>query len=76
MFLIMYVPRWLAQRQRRQQESSLAVGDQVLTIGGIIGTLTYMDLEKNIARLRIAEGVEIEVLIGAISGKRANPPES
>lgn len=76
MFLFMYIPRWMARRQRKQQEAALAVGDQVLTIGGLIGTLTSIDSEKNIARLRVAEGVEIEILIGAISGKRANHSES
>jgi preprotein translocase subunit YajC len=76
MMLFLYIPRWMAQRQRRQQEAALAVGDRVLTIGGLLGTLTHIDHEKNIARLQIAEGVEIEILIGAISGKRANPSES
>jgi len=76
MALFMYVPRWMAQRQRRQQEAALAVGDQVLTIGGLLGTLTYIDSEKNLARLRIAEGVEVEILIGAISGKRASQNET
>lgn len=76
MFFMMYFSRWLTQRQRRQQEASLEVGDHVLTIGGLLGTLTHIDAEKHIARLRVAEGVEIEIMLGAISGKRATPSES
>jgi preprotein translocase subunit YajC len=45
------------------------VGDQVITIGGIIGTLTAIDLEENVAQLRIAEGVEVELVPGALGRK-------
>ncbi len=71
MFIVLvYVPRWAARRQRQRQEAELAVGDRVLTIGGLIGTLVYFNTEENIARLRLAEGVTVDILPGAISGKR------
>lgn len=75
MALAVYMPRWVAQRRRKQKESTLVVGDQVLTIGGLLGTLTHIDFEKDIAHLQIAEGVEIEILIGAIHGKRTDQNE-
>ena len=67
--LLAYVPRWTTQRRRKQQESELEIGDQVLTIGGLLGTLVYFNLDENLARLRIADGVIVDMLPGAISGK-------
>lgn len=67
--VFLYVPQWMARRRRQQQERELAVGDRVITIGGFIGTLTRYDREANVARIRLAEGVEVDILPGAISGK-------
>ncbi len=64
-----YVPQWISRRRRQQREKELAVGDRVITIGGFIGTLTRYDPEANIARIRLAEGVEVDILPGAIGGK-------
>ncbi len=71
--VFLYVPRWMAQRRRQQQEKELAVGDRVITIGGFVGTLTRYDPEANVARIRLAEGVEVDILPGAISGKQVAP---
>jgi len=67
-----YLPRWLNRRQRRQPEFLLEVGDRVLTLGGLMGILTYINMEENLARVRIADGVVVDVLPGALSGKRAS----
>ena len=72
-----YLPQWMNRRRRRAQESALEVGDQVLTIGGLMGTLVYINMEENVARVCIAEGVVVDMLPGAISGKRdLQTPES
>ncbi len=68
--VFLYVPQWMARRRRQQQERELAVGDRIITIGGLIGTLTRYDREANIARIRLAEGVEVDILPGAISSRR------
>lgn len=68
--VFLYVPQWMARRRRQQQERDLVVGDRIITIGGFIGTLTRYDREANIARIRLAEGVEVEILPGAISSKQ------
>jgi preprotein translocase YajC subunit len=70
--VFLYVPQWMARRRRQQQEKELAVGDRIITIGGFMGTLTRYDREANIARIRLAEGVEVDILPGAISGKQAS----
>jgi len=66
----LYVPQFLARRRQKKREEDLAVGDRVMTIGGLIGTLTHIDFEENIARVKLADGVEIHIVPGAISGKR------
>lgn len=63
-----YVPQWMARRRRQKQERDLAVGDRIVTIGGFIGTVVHYDREANVARIRLAEGVEVDILPSAIGG--------
>ncbi len=67
---VIYLPRLLAQRRRSQQEAGLTVGDHIVTIGGLLGTLVYLNLEENLARIALADNVVVDILPGAISGKR------
>lgn len=61
------VPRQRIFRQHNKYVRTLVVGDEVITAGGIIGTLTQMDAEHGVAYITIAEGIEIKVLSAAIS---------
>jgi preprotein translocase subunit YajC len=63
------------QRVARQREliSSLDVGDEVVTAGGIIGRVSRHDDER--IWLDVAPGVELTLLRGAIA-QRILPPES
>jgi preprotein translocase YajC subunit len=70
MLVLTLLPRWMNRRRMNQRKAELQVGDRVLTIGGLIGELTHIDFEENIARLKLAESVEIQIVPGAISGKR------
>ena len=74
--LILLVPMgailWLTivpQRKQRQKQaelmSRLSVGEEVLTNGGIIGTITY--LEDDVVHLEVDSDVVIRVAKGAIS---------
>lgn len=72
MLVLTLVPRWMNRRRMNQRKEELRVGDRVLTIGGLIGELTHLDFEDNIARIKLAEGVEIQIMPGAISGKRSD----
>jgi preprotein translocase YajC subunit len=74
--VFLYVPQFLARRRQKKREEELAVGDHVMTIGGFIGDLVYLDFEKNIARIRLAENLIVDIIPGAISGKRADQTES
>jgi preprotein translocase subunit YajC len=68
----MFWSQWRARRRYQKKMEELQTGDQVVTIGGIYGKLTYLDQEANRARIEIAPGVEIQVTIGAIS-QRVSP---
>jgi len=65
--MLMFLPQWQARRRRQRQMAELHVGDEVMTVGGIIGTLTHFDAEGNRARIEIAPGVEMRVVVSAIS---------
>jgi preprotein translocase YajC subunit len=74
--LFLYVPQYMARRRQKKREEDLAVGDHVMTIGGFIGDLVYINFEENIARIRLAENVVVDIIPGAISGKRAKETEA
>lgn len=69
MVIFMFLPQWTARRRQKRREEELEVGQRVVTIGGLIGDLTYLDFDARVARLRLVEGMEISILPGAIRGK-------
>lgn len=69
MVVFMLLPQWTARRRQKRREEELEVGQRIVTIGGLIGDLTYLDFDANQARVRLADGLEISVLPGAIRGK-------
>jgi preprotein translocase subunit YajC len=72
--LVLLVMMWfllIRPQRRRQTESqrmlnSLEVGKEIVTAGGLYGTITA--LEDDEARVRIADGVEVRVAKRAIAG--------
>ena len=63
----MFWPQYQARRRRQKQLAELSVGDEVITVGGIIGKLTYFSTEEDRARIEIAPGVEMQVVLAAVS---------
>ena len=59
--------QWRSRKRYQQKMEQLQVGNQVVTIGGIHGQLTMVNRDENLARLKIAPDVEIEISLGAIS---------
>lgn len=58
-------------QRRRQLESqrlldSLAVGKEIVTAGGLYGTITALDDDE--ARVEIADGIEVRIAKRAIAG--------
>jgi len=64
-YFLLYRPQKNAQKQREAMLSSLKVGNRVITIGGIYGTI--VSLTDEVVRLKIADNVEIEMARGSIS---------
>jgi preprotein translocase subunit YajC len=72
--LVLLVMMWfllIRPQRRRQVESqrllkSLEVGKEIVTAGGLYGTITA--LEDDEAHVRIADGVEVRIARRAIAG--------
>jgi len=73
MFVIMYFllfrPQAKKQKELRKMLESLQAGDQVMTIGGIFGTIVGFDKKDQVAILKIADNVKIRVTRSSIARK-------
>jgi preprotein translocase subunit YajC len=67
MYLLLIRPQQQRVRRARELMSSLEVGDQIVTIGGVIGTI--VELEDDRAKVRVADGVVLTFIRPAISRK-------
>ncbi len=65
--VLMVLPQWQAKRRRQKQMEAIDVGTEILTVGGIIGKITYLNRDENRARIEIAPGVQMQVVVSAIS---------
>ncbi len=59
-------PQSKQKKEREAMMRSLSVGDDIYTVGGILGTITRM--KENTIWLRISEKCEIELLKSSIGG--------
>ena len=60
------------QRRSRQQQAllrSVEVGDEIVTTGGVFGTVTDIDEDDDVITVEIAPGTHIKMLRGGI-GRR------
>jgi preprotein translocase subunit YajC len=65
-FLLIRPNKRRAQAQQ-QLQSSLSVGDEVMTTGGIYGTIEAIDEDDGVVTLEIAPNVRIRILQAGIS---------
>ena len=72
MWLLLIRPQQRRMRAHQEVVAALRPGDDVVTAGGIHGTVTSVDQDD--IRMEIAPGVVIRVLRGAIS-QRSGPYE-
>ena len=61
MYFFMIKPQQKRQKEIQNFQNSLQEGTQVLTGGGIYGTVKKIDLASGIIEVKIAEGVVIKV---------------
>lgn len=67
MYFFLIRPQSRQRRQMQELQKSLGVGDQVITIGGLHGTVVRADDETII--LEVAPGVTNKYVRGAVSRK-------
>jgi len=73
MWLFLVRPQRRRQVEQSQMQNTLAVGDEVLTAGGIHGTVH--EIEDDIVHVEIAPGTVIRVDRRAIAGVTEEPED-
>ena len=73
LYLIVVRPQKRRQTQQQQMISELRVGDEVLTAGGIYGTVSR--LEDDLVTVEIAPDTEVRVARRAIAGVTREPED-
>lgn len=66
-WFIVLMPQNRARKTQERVVSELKVGEQIVTVGGLIGKLTYLNRDEDVARIEIASGVEVKIIPAAIS---------
>ena len=59
-------PKQRAYKKHVRYVETMQVGDEVITYGGLIGTITKLDEEIGVASIQIAEGIEVRILAAAL----------
>jgi preprotein translocase subunit YajC len=67
MTIWMFMQQSRQQKKRQKLQSDIQVGEEVYTVGGMIGTVVAMDTNK--LTIKLADNVEVLVLRSAIAGK-------
>ena len=65
-YVTIYRPQKRDQKKRSEMLDSLKVGTNIVTIGGILGTITKVQEDK--VRIKVAEGVEFHIRKSAVGG--------
>ncbi|MCQ2372453.1 MAG: preprotein translocase subunit YajC [Phascolarctobacterium sp.] len=63
-YFMLWRPQKQEQKKRQEMLESLKIGDDVITLGGIIGKITKIDDRE--VTLKVAENVEMQFLRTAI----------
>lgn len=66
-WVVVVLPQNRARKNQEQVVKDLQIGEQIVTVGGIIGKLTYLDRDKDLARIEVSPGVEVRIIPSAIS---------
>ncbi len=72
-WLMLVRPQKQRARQHHDLVASLEVGDEVVTIGGIVGRVVA--LQEQELRLEVAPGVEVRILRGAVNSRVGDEPQ-
>ncbi len=64
LYFLMIRPQVKRQKEHKKMVEALAKGDEVATMGGILGRIT--DLGENFAQVEVADGVVVKIRRGAV----------
>lgn len=67
-YFLLIRPQQKREKEKRKQLSAMEKGDRVLTAGGIYGTVVGVKQEENLAIVKIADDVKVEVAISTLNG--------
>lgn len=67
-YFLLIRPQQKREKEKRKQLSAMEKGDRVLTAGGIYGTIVGVKQEENMAIVKIADDVKVEVAISTLNG--------
>ncbi len=69
-YFLLIRPQNKKQKEHKEMVANIAVGDEIVTAGGVLGKIT--EVSDQFARVKVAEGVELKVqrhTIGAVMPK-------
>lgn len=69
-YFLLIRPQQKQRKKRNEMMSSLNVGDQIYTAGGILGTITM--IKEETIWLKVADKVEIQVLKSSVGGLKGD----
>ena len=73
MWVLLIRPQQRRVRQHQQVVASLVEGDEVVTTGGLIGTVD--EINEEVLTVEVAPGVQIKMLRSAVQSRIAGPDE-
>lgn len=69
-YFLLIRPQTKRQKEHREMVSNLSAGDEVVTAGGVLGTIT--SVKEQFVKIKVSDGVELTVqrsTIGAVMPK-------
>lgn len=69
-YFLLYRPQKKARQERDEMLGNLKVGVEILTIGGIYGTIS--ELNEEFLKIRVADNVEIKISKNAVGSLAVN----
>jgi len=72
-YVLFIVPQRRQQKKHEELLKTLKKGDEVVTTGGMFGTIVNFNEQENTVFLKLGENVKIEIQRAAIAGLRRPP---
>lgn len=69
MYFLIFRPQAKRQKEQRQLLDTLAKGERIITIGGIVGTIVGLKEKENTVVIEVDKNVKIEILRSAVAKK-------